>query len=500
MATAVLLPQDCLSSNENKRKSRLLEASSWDGGSQARKGNSRESLSSNNYRVSPATSRGNSSANRSERSVKCTSASMSHVGANSSSSGLNGSFEGKKFKSRKPRMTDKNMDSRLFPDMPNIAVKKFNSKVSSEVPCYRILQRPKDKDAAKELFAQFFSKAECERVSKYECILKVDAAEGQCGANKEPCVSSDDPISQPNVHWKPPEGRVSGYKSKKGTLSMKIQQSLPSNFSDGKLHGLKFKRCNSSLASQEFKILDVDVISSKLDDGESKEKKVQDQQGGAPVSPEPINLTRRGSIGGYEVMNRKGLGQLASMKKASACNNIMEGLSQHVTTKVLHQNNLARLENNGPNCLFKLKRTATDPKIVDESQECSKGGQLNIPFRDVHPNDGLNGSTSMSCPEKWAGSPYYSSPAPSSLPVPKFFLSSRKSYHHLSEDECAQSRSPSPDPVLLAASFYYQEEGYAQSRSSSPDPNFPAPGFCKQEDGLDVASATKSLRRMLKLD
>ncbi|KAH7297077.1 hypothetical protein KP509_26G052100 [Ceratopteris richardii] len=133
--------------------------------------------------------------------------------------------------------------------------------------------------------------------------------------------------------------------------------------------------------------------------------------------------------------------------------------------------------------LARLRRAATDPQITEHL------GHYKTQVIDAHSTQGklyhgVHRSCSMSLPaERWAGPAFISSPAPSSLPLPKFSLISQK--------------LPSMDAIPLSVEEQKSTTAKPLRLGSVSLKSRPPP----VENESDVAlAATKNLRRMLRLD
>ncbi|MCO5575034.1 hypothetical protein L7F22_028831 [Adiantum nelumboides] len=150
--------------------------------------------------------------------------------------------------------------------------------------------------------------------------------------------------------------------------------------------------------------------------------------------------------------------------------------AESVSSKGAFTNRASRIHGvvSGP---ARLRRASTDSQIVEHL------GQYRSQVLQTPSNQGnaFTRTASMPLPEseRWAGPAYSSSPEPSSLPIPQFSVLGQKIHGSPLLGERQQSNITKP--VELGSTFT-------------------APGSHHGNGELDVAFATMSLRRMLKLD
>lgn len=308
---------------------------------------------------------------------------------------------------------------------------------------FTILQRPKDTQAANELIARVLTKSYTSRFSN-------GISESRLGTKiigTKPCK---------NVQNGPPDKKKkSGVNGKKGSFDAEMGRS-------------KFQVCNMGLPKSDLS-MSVDRVMAKGPKGD-KYKHQNDMTMGA-VRP------RRSCENScdYLMPPPKWLNQVpplginASLPTMNAAeSNGPKGTYANRPSKVT----------TGVGAPTSLRRASTDPQIVEQLGQY-RSQVLETPCGQGKP---FTRTTSLPIPEKWAGPAYSASPAPSSLPLPKFSLSGQKvSSFDVSSLLVERPKSNITKPL---------ESGSVPA----------APGSLHVEGELDVAYATKNLRRMLKLD
>lgn len=412
MGTAVLLPQDCLPNSKNRPKGRLSEAIFHsDRASQLR----RSTPQATELRDLDSTKR-NPPTGRVEWTPKSTLLPLFDHGPDPSQKEV----EGRKYKARKPT---------------EVRPTKSLAKSAFDVPAFTILQRPKNKAAADELFEKFLVKVKEEKL----------------------------------------KNMVNDHSGPSFVSNIKHQSSTHTKLSEMQLPGSKLKKGGFIVKVEELKVVDMIPSVPKPADRVECYKLGEDlnstkgQCRNASLTAEPISARRSSDL--------KALSQVASLKAGSEQQKHLKktGLVESLKSKQLHQ---YQPESTEPSGLPRLKRATTDPQFVKQLVGGCRSEVVDIPFSEAKLCNGFIKMASMSCPERWAGPSYFSSPAPSSLPLPKFSVPNQKSL-------C----------------FHSTGEGHTRNIPQSPDFETPSLELSPlQGVALDVASATKSLRRMLKLD
>lgn len=316
-----------------------------------------------------------------------------------------------------------------------------SSRTVSDVPVYKILQRPKHGDMAVDVLAQFVVlddvKARSAMVVEKNVLSKKSQNDGVDGVDK--C----------NNHGKAALG-----------------------ISDVNSDGVKYRSKGSD---------------TKPARGGSK--------GGSVYEPKDmsrfLNGVRTSFVEGYELSSVKA----GAAKPKNAPNDSARGppprmVSKSFVTKVSGKGTdvsckAVIVQGSEESCsLPRLRRTSTEPQIIStHTLGQYKNKVIHASFQksksESHAHDrGLFvNTTSLSCQERWAGPAYTSSPSPSSLPLPKLCL--------------PQTRFSSLEIPPLAKQ--YSSSVYMQPFLGSSVP-------AEKGGAWDVAFATKSLRKMLNLD
>ncbi|MCO5563085.1 hypothetical protein L7F22_016721 [Adiantum nelumboides] len=468
MGTAVLLPHDCLRNSKARHKGQLSEAIFHSGRVfRVQKGTLQASVSSDPSTVCLDLPRKNTLTGRVEWTPKSPPASLHNHGSDLLQ--LKKEFGWRKFKASK---------STEMKEM------KFASNLDCDVPVFTILQRPKTNKAADELIAKFLTKKGEEKL-----------VDGQLNEKQESNV-------MPNLT----NLTVDRLKFKSdGQLNEKQESNVMPNLTNLTVDRFKFKstshlksseiklsRCNLKkgaciTTTEEPKILDFSSRGTKLADKVKSYISETDPNAGkglcrsvAAGTAQPINILRRESQRGFDdVLHLKGLCQVASLEATSENKNVKKARPiESNGSKHLNQTQPTILASTVPDGLLRLKRSATDPQVVKQLTGHYRSELVDIPCNEAKSYFGFARTASMSCPERWAGPSYYSSPAPSSLPLPKF--------------SCRSQRR---------ALFQSSGEGDTRNILESPDSEFSSSESSTPQGGtLDMAFATKCLRRMLKLD
>ncbi|KAI5085080.1 hypothetical protein GOP47_0001249 [Adiantum capillus-veneris] len=467
MGTAVLLPHDCLRNTKSKHKGHLSEAILHsDRAYRAR----RDTLQASVLSDPPSTVCGDHGrksilTGRVEWTPKSTPPPLHDRGLDSLQ--LQKEVEGGQLKATKP--TD-------------VKEARSASRFACDVPVFTILQRPKSKEAADELIAKFLVKVEGEKLADCQFNPKQELSESQnvtTGKNHDRHFSFNKPKLQSSNITKSSEMKLSKRNSKKGGCVMTPEESkiLDSNLNGPKLTG-KVKS---------------NILEAALNAGKGQCRNM------APCPAQPVHVPRRESQRRLDdVMHLKGLRQVASLKATSEYEDLkIADPVESLRSKHLHQTQQTALESTLSGCLSRLRRATTDPQVVKQLVGHFRSDVVDIPSAETKLCNRFARTASMSCPERWAGPSYYTSPAPSSLPLPKF---SRLNNQGLSSKSSGEGRTKFM-PEYPDSETSSPEWGPTKNISESPDLEASSPASSALQGAvLDVAFATKSLRRMLKLD
>lgn len=482
MGTAVLLPQDCLPSYENRHKyhfSDMIYRS--ESAPRAR----RNSLQASVLKNAPSALYPDQSRKKynSTRIVGWSGQSgllpLSDHGSHSLHINMQRKGgEGKKSKARKPA---EQRDVNVL------------AKPTSDVPVFTILQRPKHKEAADELIAKFMKKVDgTEDLNELVDVKEEAQTAPKSGVFNLKVVGLKHQNRSQNAVL---DRKVDGFKSENGTFDSKVDGSKSEN--DTKVDGCKVQKGVFDMKIDGPKPQNV-LLDMKVD-GLKPQKDIKvdgcKSQNVKIGASKPTNFVRKKGHGRSDDLARsKALNQLPTPKvaaehKISKTDEKVENFS----CKAVVVNQPARTDSMLLGGLARLRRaSSTDPQTVNQllcqySQYRSE--VMEVPFSEAKLGlDALgHGFTkctaSMSCHERWAGPAYSSSPAPSSLPLPKFSL--------------PNSRASSLEFSPLVVEQYNKHVYMQPSSSRLSVPMLPTP---IQGGAWDVAFATKSLRRMLNLD
>lgn len=425
MGTAILLPQDCLPTSKSRHKTNFSDV--LYGADTPRARGTFQVLDSHSFYPDQSRQKFNP-----YRRVGWTATlGSSHLPEQAQVSVNTNLFQreidGKKSKARKP----------------------VEQKPVREVPVFTILQRPKDKEVANDVIAKF--------------LVKVDEAKPTVGLHDS---KSDLKVNESKL-W-------SG--SQNALLEVKNGRSpFGKGMHDSAVEGPKLQDSKSKIQGS--------VLSPKIDWSTLKDSKAErgKHHGVVLGSLKPVSVAKRSGYSRFDdLVSAKGLNQMLSLKVSGEHKSLRTaGAAENFSCKLANANQSARLVNVLGAGSAQLRRASTDPHIVKHLGQY-RSEVMEIPYSDTKSFCGISRTSSMSCPERWAGPAYSSSPAPSSLPLPKFSLLNQK--------------MSSPDCSLLSA------EGCNTKLTQPPESGSvcASPGVPRGE--LDVASATKSLRRMLKLE
>lgn len=437
MGTAILLPQDCLPTAKGRHKANFSDVL-YGSDSIPRARGTFQGLDSHSFY--PDQSKQKCNPNRRvgwSATPGCSSLpGQGQVFANTNS--LQREVDGKKSKARRP------VEQRDT---------KFVSNPVLDVPVFTILQRPKDKEVANEVIAKF--------------LVKVDEAKPTIG-----------------LHDSKFDMKVDESKLRSGTQNafLEVKNGGGSNFKkvmyNPAVEGPKFQESKLDVPK-----LQGSLLTTKADWPTSKDSKVDRGKHHGVILGSPKPVAKRSGYSRFDdLVSAKGLNQMLALKVTGEYKSLRTaGAAENFSCKLVYANQPARVDNIVEGGLARLRRASTDPQIVKHLVGQYRSEVMEIPYSDTKSFHSISRTSSMSCPERWAGPGYSSSPAPSSLPLPKFSLLNQK------------TSSPDCSPLLV--------EGCSTKLTQPPELGSVRvlPGVL-QGGELDVASATRSLRRMLKLE
>lgn len=322
-------------------------------------------------------------------------------------------------------------------------------KAVSDVPVYKILQRPKQGDAAVKLLAQFVMLDEV----KARSVMLVAKNASTKGPQNDGLDGADKPNNRVKTEFGTLDITSDGFKLKSRGSDTKVVKvcyeggsvcqpkdvsKYPNGVHTSTAEGHKLP--NMKVGALKPKNVMADKVYSAPDDS------VQ-----PPPPPRP------------------------SMMKVAGRVNDISCKAEIIQCSGEHDSML-------PKGLTRLRRTSTEPQITTHILGQYRSKMMHISFDNSKPESlahsrGFSHNTALSCQERWAGPAYTSSPSPSSLPLPKLCL--------------PHTRFSSLEiPPLVKQ---YSTNVYMQPflGSSAPSENGGA---------WDVAFATKSLRKMLNLE
>lgn len=484
MGTAVILPQDCLPSYENQHKYHFSDMIYRSESAPRARRNSLKASALKNApsALYPDQSRQKYNSSRiADRSAQSGLLPLSDHGSHSLHINIQRKGgEGKKSKARKPA------EQR---DVNALA------KPTSDVPVFTILQRPKHKEAADELIAKFMKKVDGTEDLNEVVDVKDEAQIGpKSGVFNLKVVGLKHQNRSQNAVL---DRKVDGFKSENGAFDSKVDGSKSENGAfDTKVDGSKVQKGLFDMKIEGPKPqnvhldMKVDGLKPQKDIKVDGCKSLNVKMGAS----KPINAARKKGHGRSDDLARsKPLNQLPTPKVAAEHKiSKTDDKVENISCKAVIVNQPARSDSMLLGGLARLRRASTDPQVVNQllcqySQYRSE--VMEVPFSegklglDALGHGFTKCTASMSCHERWAGPAYSSSPAPSSLPLPKFSL--------------PNSRTSSLEFSPLVVEQYTKHVYMQPSASRSSVPMLPTP---IQGGAWDVAFATKSLRRMLNLD
>lgn len=318
-------------------------------------------------------------------------------------------------------------------------------KVVSDIPVYKILQRPKQGDAAVKLLAQFVMLDEV----KTRTVMMV----AENASTEGPRNDGLDRADKPNKH-------------EFGSLDNASDGSkIKSRGSDSKV----VKVCNEggSVCQPKDVSKSVNGVHTSIAEG----YKLPNIKMGVL---KPKNVTTEKVHSAPDDSTRPPPPSKPFMTKAA-------GKVNDVSCKAVIVQRSGEHDSVLPKGLTRLRRTSTEPQITTHILDQYRSKMMHISFNnsktESHAHSrGFSNSASLSCQERWAGPAYTSSPSPSSLPLPKLCL--------------PHTRFSSLEiPPLVKQ---YSTSVYMQPFLGSSAPS-------ENRGAWDVACA-ESLRKMLNLD
>eukprot|EP00250_Pteridium_aquilinum_P010492 c19426_g1_i1 orf=524-1789(+) len=349
--------------------------------------------------------------------------------------------ETKHFKVRKvPEQRDSNLVSKGAPD----------------VRVYRILQRPRQGEAAAELLQHF---------------VTLDGAKAGSGIEQ---------VKNPPV--KKPQTEVLGCTDKyvaaqNGALDIKADGSKQKNRAlEAQVLEVSDEGRSVCQSAAVCKPKDASKYTTGVNESICEGSKPSNVKVGVP---RPKNSVKEKMRSGPDdlVSSQVWNSFTASRVAMKPCMSKVAGKVNDITCKAVISQHTEENDSMLSRGLARLRRTSTEPQMVKHVAQY-RSQVMHISFSDSklgpHSHGYLDNTGTLSCQERWAGPAYTSSPSPSSLPLPKRCLPNSR----LSSLEL---------PPLVKQ---YSTSVYMQ----------PFLGSSEKGGAWDVAFATKSLRKMLNLD
>ncbi|KAI5063688.1 hypothetical protein GOP47_0022235 [Adiantum capillus-veneris] len=311
----------------------------------------------------------------------------------------------------------------------------------SDAPSFTILQRPNGNEEAIESATWFLTVSD---VTKSPTLVS-ESRLGTKANGTKPCkMVQNAPLDRK---------KKNGINGKKG-------------FFDSQMDKSNFQGCHMGVPRLHDSVSSMSVDQAVVKDPKGEQIKLHNAMIGSMVRP-------RRSCDDI-LMLSKGLNQVPVLGIHAEQSLRTMHAAESVSPKAVLLNQASRIHavESG---LSRLRRASTDPQIVKHL------GKYRSQVLQIPSNQGnvITRTASLSLPERWAGPAYCASPAPSSLPLPKFSLLGQKMHGSPSVGE--RQKSNITKPVGSGSTFSASESHHAEGE-------------------LDVAFATMNLRRMLKLD
>lgn len=427
MGTAVLLPQDCLPTSKGRHKPNFTDAVYGSNSSSRAREGTFQALDLPSFCVDQSRQKFNLSRRAGWRASRGHMLHLEYGQALAINSSVQRELEGKPMARRLVEARDAKLASKPGPD----------------VPVFTILQRPKDKELANELIVKFLVKVDESKqaVGSSDTKFDVKVKEGKLGNSTQ------------NPH-------------------LKRRMSTPAT---GR------SKCQSpKLDVSKFQAL---IPCRKVDSPTAKDLEEDGSKVHRAALVSSMSVAKRNDHRKFdELLPAKGLKQMLCPKVPTEHKSPQtSGAAVKFSCMLAHENRNAKGKNAFEVDVAQLRRALSDPKVGKHTVGQCRSAVMEIPRTDARSLHGISRSNSMSCPERWAGPAYCSSPAPSSLPLPKFSQANQR----LSSSEL----SSLPGKGCNSKGTQIPESGVGCA----------APGVL-QGGELDMASATRILRRMLKLD